>query len=139
MSKFLFKHKQQLTQVLEKLQVESDKLQQLQSQYDVLSKQYPVNLTLMNVLEEQLGLQQKRLESSIDHELPNMTQYFDALRQKYLHLENEDGFDELKGEMELSEGSQPVSDIQNFQELLQRALKDKEKVGSVSHDTLQKS
>jgi hypothetical protein len=57
-----------------------------------------------------------------------------------LHLENEDGFDEgKKGEMELSEGSQPVSDIQNFQELLQRALKDKEKVGSVSHDTLQKS
>jgi hypothetical protein len=56
-----------------------------------------------------------------------------------LHLENEDGFDEGKGEMELSEGSQPVSDIQNFQELLQRALKDKEKVGSVSHDTIQKS
>ena len=56
-----------------------------------------------------------------------------------MHLENEDGYEELKGETELSEGSQPISDIQSIQELLQRALKDKEKVGSVSHDTHKKS
>jgi len=56
-----------------------------------------------------------------------------------LHLENKDGFDEGKHEIDLSEGSQPVSDIQNFQELLKRAIKDKEKVGSVSHDTHKKS
>lgn len=56
-----------------------------------------------------------------------------------MNLENEDGFDEAKVEIESSEGNHKVSEIQNFQELLQRALKDKEKVGSVSHDTLQKS
>jgi hypothetical protein len=52
-----------------------------------------------------------------------------------LHLENEDGFEETKGDKEPSEGNYPVSEIQNLQELLQRALNDKDKVSSISNDT----
>ena len=77
--------------------------------------------------------------SKVDHDLPSMTQNFDALRQKYLHLQNEDDLEEMKGEIESSEGINQVSDIENLQKLLQRALNDKEKVSSVSHDAPEQS
>jgi hypothetical protein len=52
-----------------------------------------------------------------------------------LHLENEDGFEEIKGDKESSEGNYTMSEVQNLQELLQRALNDKDKVSSISNDT----